>query len=121
MLNFVNFCCCTDCCDGSDEWANNLRVGICENSCEELGKAAREEAERVQKIFMAGHEIRAQLISRGKELRLEKQVNYCTKKIILKHIIYIHVISFCYHLFLKIFIFVNSIMLLLKPNNNFCF
>jgi len=64
-----------DCCDGSDEWANNLRKGTCDNTCEELGRAAREEAERVQKIFMAGHEIRAQLIAKGKELRLEKQVN----------------------------------------------
>lgn len=64
-----------DCCDGSDEWANNLRTGTCDNTCEELGRAAREEAERVQKIFMAGHEIRAQLIAKGKELRLEKQVN----------------------------------------------
>jgi len=52
-----------------------LRKGTCENTCEELGRAAREEAERVQKIFVAGHEIRAQLIAKGKELRLEKQVN----------------------------------------------
>ncbi|XP_022181844.1 glucosidase 2 subunit beta-like [Myzus persicae] len=62
-----------DCCDGSDEWANSLMKGTCDNTCEELGRAAREEAERVQKIFMAGHEIRAQLIAKGKELRLEKQ------------------------------------------------
>lgn len=53
-----------------------MRKGTCENTCEELGRAAREEAERVQKIFTAGHEIRAQLVSKGKELRLEKQVNY---------------------------------------------
>uniref|UniRef100_A0A2S2Q9G1 Glucosidase 2 subunit beta n=1 Tax=Sipha flava TaxID=143950 RepID=A0A2S2Q9G1_9HEMI len=62
-----------DCCDGSDEWANNNRKGTCENTCEELGRAAREEEERLQKIFMAGHEIRAQLIVKGKELRMEKQ------------------------------------------------
>lgn len=67
----------TDCCDGSDEWSNTtVRKNACENTCEELGKAAREEAERVQKIFTVGHEIRAQLIVKGKELRLEKQVNY---------------------------------------------
>lgn len=66
-----------DCCDSSDEWAkNNIKKGTCENTCEELGRAAREEAERVQKIYMAGYEIRAQLIAKGKELRLEKQVNY---------------------------------------------
>lgn len=65
-----------DCCDGSDEWANIVKKGTCENTCEELGRAAREEAERVHKIYTAGHEIRAQLIAKGKELRLEKQVNY---------------------------------------------
>jgi protein kinase C substrate 80K-H len=65
-----------DCCDGSDEWANNNRKGTCENTCEELGRAAREEEERLQKIFMAGHEIRAQLIVKGKELRMEKQVHF---------------------------------------------
>lgn len=66
----------TDCCDGSDEWAHTIRKGTCDNTCQELGKAARDEAERVQKVFMAGYEIRAQLIAKGKELRLEKQVNY---------------------------------------------
>jgi len=64
-----------DCCDGSDEWANNFKKDTCDNTCEELGRAAREEAERVQQIFVAGHEIRAQLIERGKDLRLRKQVN----------------------------------------------
>lgn len=65
-----------DCCDGSDEWANIIRKGTsCENTCEELGRAAKEEAERVQKMYTAGHEVRAQLIAKGKELRLEKQVN----------------------------------------------
>lgn len=62
-----------DCCDGSDEWANNVRKGTCENTCEELGRAAKEEAERVQQIFIAGYEIRAQLIAKGKELRQDKQ------------------------------------------------
>lgn len=68
-----------DCCDGSDEWATNVRNGACENTCEELGRAAREEEERLQKIYLAGHEIRAQLIAKGKELRLEKQVHYFLK------------------------------------------
>lgn len=67
-----------DCCDGSDEWAN-LKKDTCENTCEELGRAAREEAERVQKIYMAGYEIRVQLIAKGKELRLQKQV-LCLEK-----------------------------------------
>lgn len=32
-----------DCCDGSDEWASGT---TCSNNCNEIGKAAREEAER---------------------------------------------------------------------------
>lgn len=51
-----------------------MRKGSCDNTCEELGRAAREEAERVQQMYTAGHEIRAQLIAKGKELRLEKKV-----------------------------------------------
>lgn len=57
-----------------------MKTDSCENTCEELGRAAREEAERVQKIYTAGYEIRAQLIVKGKELRQEKQVNYYLKK-----------------------------------------
>lgn len=66
-----------DCCDGSDEWENNLKNGSsCENTCRKLGLAAREEAERELRVFKAGQEIRTQLIAKGKQLRLEKQVNY---------------------------------------------
>lgn len=57
-----------------------MKTDSCENTCEELGRAAKEEAERVQKIYTAGYEIRAQLIVKGKELRQEKQVNYYLKK-----------------------------------------
>jgi len=56
-----------------------MKKDACENTCEELGRAAREEAERVQKIYTAGYEIRAQLIAKGKELRLQKQVLYSLK------------------------------------------
>lgn len=58
-----------------------MQIGTCENTCEELGRAAKEEAERVQKIYMAGHEIRSQLIAKGKDLRLEKQVNCFNKSV----------------------------------------
>lgn len=65
-----------DCCDGSDEWENNLKNdSFCDNTCGDLGRAAREAAEREQRVFTAGNEIRSQLIARGKKLRLEKEVN----------------------------------------------
>ena len=56
-----------DCCDGSDEkggasvlWLRSIRFVIlsaslpgCANTCEELGRAAREEAERLAKVVDA--------------------------------------------------------------------
>lgn len=37
---------------------------------------------------MAGYEIRAQLVIKGKELRLEKQVNFFTQKNILFYFVF---------------------------------
>lgn len=39
-----------DCCDGTDEWENNT----CQNTCDEMGRAAREERERMQAIMKQG-------------------------------------------------------------------
>ncbi|XP_050440525.1 glucosidase 2 subunit beta-like isoform X2 [Adelges cooleyi] len=62
-----------DCCDGSDEWAFDQKKSPCGSTCEQLGRAARVEAERVQQMYVAGNEIRAQLIGKAKEQRAEKQ------------------------------------------------
>ena len=39
-----------DCCDGTDEW----EINSCENTCDEMGRAAREERERMQTIMKEG-------------------------------------------------------------------
>ncbi|XP_050524060.1 glucosidase 2 subunit beta [Daktulosphaira vitifoliae] len=62
-----------DCCDGSDEWGTTKNISPCINTCEELGRAAREEAERVQQMIVAGNEIREQFILKAKEQKTEKQ------------------------------------------------
>ncbi|XP_050423739.1 glucosidase 2 subunit beta-like [Adelges cooleyi] len=64
-----------DCCDGSDEW---IKQSTCSSTCEELGRAAKEEAERVHQLYVAGYEIREQLIAKGKELKAEKQARIST-------------------------------------------
>lgn len=65
-----------DCCDGSDEWANKVRNGACENTCKELGVTAKKELNKVGNLYSRGFEIRAQIISQGKYLLSKKRVSY---------------------------------------------
>lgn len=65
-----------DCCDGSDEWANNVQKNACQNTCEILNHVARRETNRVDNLYALGFKIRAQLIADGKYLLLQKQVRY---------------------------------------------
>lgn len=58
-----------------------MKTNICENTCEELGRAAKEEAERIQQMFTAGYDIRETLIAKGKIVQMEKQVTFLKKKI----------------------------------------
>lgn len=51
-----------DCCDGSDEYAGRVR---CVNNCQELGRSAREEAQRQAELVRAGSQIRAELGQKG--------------------------------------------------------
>ncbi|CAG9135609.1 unnamed protein product [Plutella xylostella] len=55
-----------DCCDGTDEYAV---PGTCQNTCEELGKEARAEAERMAELLKAGSQIRMELIEKGNKKR----------------------------------------------------
>jgi protein kinase C substrate 80K-H len=50
-----------DCCDASDEWA----TGACSNQCEEVGRAAREEAVLAAKRRAEGSKIRQEMIAAG--------------------------------------------------------
>lgn len=57
-----------DCCDGSDE-AGTVQ---CPNTCEELGRAAREVAERQAKLLKEGYQKRLEMSNAGKEFRKQK-------------------------------------------------
>ncbi|NP_001296497.1 glucosidase 2 subunit beta-like [Bombyx mori] len=57
-----------DCCDGTDEYANPT---ACTNICEELGKEARAEAQRVAELHKAGSQLRIDLIEKGNKKRNE--------------------------------------------------
>ena len=59
-----------DCCDGTDEY-NGLV--LCENTCEEAGRAAREEAERLQRVWEQGFAKRQELITQGQQGKQEKE------------------------------------------------
>lgn len=50
-----------DCCDGLDEYTSHQ----CQNNCIELGRTAREEAQRRAELIKAGKQIRAEYIQRG--------------------------------------------------------
>ena len=60
-----------DCCDASDEYANEN--GNCQNTCSELGRHAREEAQRKSELFRIGKELRTELIQQGIQLKQSKK------------------------------------------------
>ncbi|XP_053605276.1 glucosidase 2 subunit beta [Plodia interpunctella] len=57
-----------DCCDGTDEYAV---PDTCTNICDELGKEARAEAQRLADLHKAGSHLRVELIERGNKKRHE--------------------------------------------------
>ncbi|XP_049816221.1 glucosidase 2 subunit beta isoform X2 [Schistocerca nitens] len=59
-----------DCCDTSDEYESHAN---CVNNCNDLGKAARMEAQKLAEVAKIGSEMRAALSRKGKQLRQEKQ------------------------------------------------
>ncbi|KAJ3667121.1 hypothetical protein Zmor_002527 [Zophobas morio] len=60
-----------DCCDGSDEYARNTIT--CPNICMQLGRHAREEAQRMAELVKAGKHLKAELSQRGMQLKEEKK------------------------------------------------
>ena len=54
----------SDCCDGSDEYESGV---TCPNTCEELGRAAREEAKRREELISQGGKLRRALVDEGKQ------------------------------------------------------
>lgn len=57
-----------DCCDGTDEYTVS---DTCTNTCEELGKEARAEAQRLAELHKAGSHLRIELIEKGNKKRNE--------------------------------------------------
>lgn len=60
-----------DCCDASDEYGNSN--ANCVNNCNELGRSAREEAQKHAELVKAGKQIRADLIQRASQIKQEKR------------------------------------------------
>lgn len=58
-----------DCCDGSDEWDSS---STCQDTCMELGRAAREAAEARAKVAMEGFNIKQGMIKEGQNLQDER-------------------------------------------------
>lgn len=59
-----------DCCDGSDEWGSST---TCSNICDELGKSAREEKERLAIVARKGFTTRKELAKQGLQMKVRKQ------------------------------------------------
>ncbi|XP_068622972.1 glucosidase 2 subunit beta [Battus philenor] len=57
-----------DCCDGTDEYAE---PDLCKNTCEEMGREARAEAQRLADLHKAGNHLRLELIEKGNKKRNE--------------------------------------------------
>jgi protein kinase C substrate 80K-H len=60
-----------DCCDGSDEYAKYTVT--CPNICLQLGRHAREEAQRKAELIKAGKHLKAELSQRGIQRKEEKK------------------------------------------------
>ncbi|CAO3573373.1 unnamed protein product [Mortierella alpina] len=62
--------CEPECCDGTDEYDGQVH---CPNVCEEVGREARKERERVQAIQEQGSRLRKEYIQHGKTAKLKLQ------------------------------------------------
>ncbi|KAF4526121.1 hypothetical protein B566_EDAN007615 [Ephemera danica] len=63
-----------DCCDASDEFDNKEKRGggTCTNTCMEMGRAAREKAQRLAELQRHGAETRREMARRGREMQAER-------------------------------------------------
>ncbi|CAH1118771.1 unnamed protein product [Phaedon cochleariae] len=59
-----------DCCDGADEYSGET---TCRNNCLDLGRSAREAAQRKAELVKAGKQLRAEMSQKGMQLKQEKQ------------------------------------------------
>jgi protein kinase C substrate 80K-H len=63
-----------DCCDATDEFNGNEKIGggFCTNTCLEMGRAAREEAQRLAEVQKRGAELRREMAKKAATLKAEK-------------------------------------------------
>jgi len=66
-----------DCCDGSDEWDSDSQ---CQDTCMELGRAAREEALAQAKVALQGFSIKQGMIREGKLMQDERVTQVADKE-----------------------------------------
>jgi len=66
-----------DCCDGSDEWSTGVS---CPNTCDELGRAAREADEARVKVIQEGLNKKAGMVSEAKQRLEQKRVQLQEKE-----------------------------------------
>jgi len=59
-----------DCCDASDEYTSSAQ---CLNNCRELGRKAREEAQKLAEVTTQGYQLRNELSKEGKRKAEEKR------------------------------------------------
>ena len=67
-----------DCCDGSDEWIYGT---TCPNTCDELGRAAREAEEARVKVIQEGLSKKQGMVNQAKTLLEEKRVQLQQKEV----------------------------------------
>jgi protein kinase C substrate 80K-H len=60
-----------DCCDGADEWESKV---TCPNTCQEMGRAAREAFEAETRVALEGFKIRQSMANEAKLILDEKMV-----------------------------------------------
>lgn len=66
-----------DCCDGSDEWGTDVS---CPNTCQEMGKKAREERVRLHELHQQGYQKRLEYSAQGKQKTEESQASLTQKE-----------------------------------------
>ncbi|XP_055332007.1 glucosidase 2 subunit beta-like [Paramacrobiotus metropolitanus] len=71
-----------DCCDGSDEY-DETKVS-CSNTCLEMGKAMREEAERQRELMRSGFKKRQEMIDSVKNRKAEKTAAFANLELQVK-------------------------------------
>lgn len=66
-----------DCCDGSDEWGTDTQ---CPNTCEEMGRRAREEYQRQQEMHAQGYNRKLEYSVQGKHKDEESRAELSQKE-----------------------------------------